>query len=395
MQKKSLNFYNFTIIGAGASGLWMAYSLLKQGLLENKTLIIVESDQEKTNDRTWCYWAKEKLTHHHLESKTWSYSQNPIKHNKKGNLFPYNYHHIASNDFYTQIKAELNQSQNIHWLYTTYQSNFNGEVKTSDGLWKTDKLFLSSFPENQNTFNNNDLKNYLNNHSTKHILLWQSFIGWRIKTKNTVFDESKITMMNFDIRQSGHTQFVYELPFSPHEALIELTRFSKEKLTMINAQTILKDYLTKFNTEYEIQNIEIGAIPMTTHFDNKRRFINKDESVIYLGTIAGAIKPTSGYGFKNMANYSQKLAKAISENTDLPTHYRKWRFRLYDTLLLQILDQNPERGKEIFQTLFKTQTTPKILRFLDEETTIWEEITIFSKLPILLFLNSLVKYIFK
>jgi lycopene beta-cyclase len=134
---------------------------------------------------------------------------------------------------------------------------------------------------------------------------------------------------------------------------------------------------------------------MTTHFDNKRRFINKDESVIYLGTIAGAIKPTSGYGFKNMANYSQKLAKAISENTDLPTHYRKWRFRLYDTLLLQILDQNPERGKEIFQTLFKTQTTPKILRFLDEETTIWEEITIFSKLPILLFLNSLVKYIFK
>ncbi|MFC5282157.1 lycopene cyclase family protein [Pedobacter alpinus] len=395
MQNKPVKFYNFTIVGAGASGLWMAYSLLKQGLLENKTLIIIENDKKKANDRTWCYWAKEKLTHHPLESKIWSYSQNASKHNKNGNLYPYNYYHIASNDFYTQIKAELNQSKNIYWLYSTYQSNFNGEVKTADGLWKTDKLFLSSVSKSQNIFNDNDLKSYLNNHSDKHILLWQSFIGWRIKTKKPVFDESKMTMMNFDIPQNGHTQFVYELPFTPQESLIELTRFSKEKLTIPEAQTILKDYLTKFNCEYNIQNIEIGAIPMTTHFDNKRKFISKDETVIYLGTIAGALKPTTGYGFKNMANYAQQLAFAISKNANLPTHHRKWRFKVYDILLLQILDQNPDRGKEIFQTLFKTQTTPKILRFLDEKTTIWEEISIFSKLPILLFLNSLLKYIFR
>ena len=68
---------------------------------------------------------------------------------------------------------------------------------------------------------------------------------------------------------------------------------------------------------------------------------------------------------------------------------------MYDTLLLQIIASEGNRGKEIFEALFKSQPTPKILKFLDEETNIWDEISIFSKLPILLFLKSLIKYIFK
>lgn len=398
MQNNSSNFYNFTIIGAGASGLWMAYSLYKHGLLKDKSLIIVEQDSQKTNDRTWCYWAKEELTPKNLASKTWAYSTNSHNYSKRGSIFPYTYYHIRSQDFYQMMKIELAKCENITWLYSSlqsYQTNNQVLINTLDSTWETDKLFLSALPSKEDAFTSETLKTYLNNYNNHHILLWQSFVGWRIKTDKPVFDKAKMTMMNFNIQQDGHAQFMYELPFSETEALIEMTRFGKDKLSNDEAKLILRDYVGSKNSVYEVEETEIGAIPMTTHFDMKRKSLPQSESVIYLGTIAGAIKSTSGYGFKRMAKYADDFAFAMSENSPLPTHYRPWRFRLYDTLLLQILADDGERGKEIFETLFKTQPTPKILRFLDEESNIWEEISIFSKLPILLFLKSLVKYIFK
>ena len=139
----------------------------------------------------------------------------------------------------------------------------------------------------------------------------------------------------------------------------------------------------------EILEEEIGAIPMTNLFDQHQKTIPKTTQIIYIGTLGGAIKPTTGYGFKRMKNYADDLAIAIKNNKDLPTMYRKNRFRIYDIILLQIIDQYPERGKEIFERMFISQPLPRILKFLDEETTYLEEILIFSKLPIRLFLNSL------
>ena len=398
MQNNSLDFYNYTIIGAGASGLWLAYSLYKHGLLANKSLIIVEEDTQKTNDRTWCFWAKEELTPKGLANKTWSNSSNSYNLSQNGSIFPYTYFHIRSQDFYQKIKAELEKCVNITWLFSSlqsYQTNAGVAVKTIHASWQTDRLFLSALPSKEEVFSSNALKAYLNNYNKRPILLWQSFVGWRIKTTQPVFDQAKMTMMDFNIPQNGQTQFMYELPFSDTEALIEMTRFGEKKLTVTEAESILKPYVKAKNSTYQIEELEIGAIPMTNHFDNKRKFLDKNENVIYLGTIAGAIKPTSGYGFKRMAKYADDLAFALSKNLPLPTHFRPWRFRLYDTLLLQILASEGERGKEVFETLFKTQPNPKILKFLDEETNIWEEISIFSKLPIFLFLKSLGKYIFK
>ena len=398
MNNKISNFYNYTIIGAGASGLWLAYSLYKQGLLDNKSLIIVEEDTQKTNDRTWCYWAKEELKPVDLASKTWAYSFNSHNYSKKGSIFPYIYYHIRSQDFYEKMKFELAKCPNITWLFSSFQSYQTSNhvvINTIEATWNSEKLFLSALPKKEEVFLSKALKTYLNNYSNQHILLWQSFVGWRVKTEKPVFNPLKIIMMDFNIVQNGQTQFIYELPFSETEALIEMTRFGENKLSVAEAESILKTYVDEKNSSYQIEETEIGAIPMTTYFDSKRKVLPPNEQIIYLGTIAGTLKPTTGYGFKRMAKYANDLAVALKNNSPLPTHFRPWRFRMYDTLLLQIIASEGNRGKEIFEALFKSQPTPKILKFLDEETNIWEEISIFSKLPILLFLKSLVKYIFK
>jgi lycopene beta-cyclase len=219
-------------------------------------------------------------------------------------------------------------------------------------------------------------------------------VGYRIKTTQPIFDTSEITMMDFDVDQSLYTQFFYELPFSENEVLVEFTRFGTEVLDYDYAISEIEKRLNNKNIEYEILEIEKGSIPMTPQFDCSSSTLKNNQHIIYIGTLAGALKPTTGYGFKRMYYYAEELAKSLKQpnGKNLPTMKRKWRFRLYDILLLQILKDKPYLGKDIFITLFKRQPIPLILKFLDEETNIYEEVSIFSRLPILPFLKSLFKY---
>ena len=379
MKVLDASFYDFTIVGAGSSGLWLANALNNEGLLKNQTLVIVESDEYKENDRTWCYWAKKPIEPKKIISKEWKYLKNYLS-----ALSPYTYYHVRSQDFYREIKFKLKTNKNIFWLTDTVisQDKEGNQLKiiTEGAEWITQKLFLSALPSSQKD-NLADVKSFLHQKISKnHLILWQSFAGWRIKTKTPFFNPTKMIMMDFNIPQNNQTQFLYELPFSENEALLEVTRFSKEKITKTEAEEIISNYLKDKNVTYEILEEEIGEIPMTNLFDQHQKTIPKTTQIIYIGTLGGAIKPTTGYGFKRMKNYADDLAIALKNNKDLPTMYRKNRFRIYDVLLLQIINQYPERGKEIFECLFISQPLPRILKFLDEETTYLEEILIFYKL---------------
>ncbi|MDC1203003.1 lycopene cyclase family protein, partial [Crocinitomicaceae bacterium] len=66
--------------------------------------------------------------------------------------------------------------------------------------------------------------------------IWQSFLGYKVKLNNSVLDEDTCTLMDFNVVQDGATQFVYVLPYSTNEALIELTRFGKEKIDVEMAE---------------------------------------------------------------------------------------------------------------------------------------------------------------
>ncbi|OAQ37894.1 hypothetical protein A5893_16925 [Pedobacter psychrophilus] len=396
------SFYNFTIVGAGASGLWLANSMLKYGLLKDKTLCIVENDSDKFNDRTWCYWAKKPLAEPEIISKKWHIIKNLYRGGKNA-IYPYKYYHVKSQDFYQHLKSKLKHNDAIFWLNDTVtgvnQIDNNITIQTTSQNWESNYAFLSALPKGNKPKEQDKLNLYLGKKASEkknQIFLWQSFVGYKIKTKNAVFDPSEMTMMDFDVDQSLYTQFFYELPFSKNEALIEFTRFGTEILDYDYATSQIEKRLKLKGVEYQILEVEKGAIPMTPQFDHLKDKLKKNQRVIYMGTLAGALKPTAGYGFKRMFNYAERLAKSLkySNEISLPTMKRKWRFRLYDILLLQILRDTPYIGKKIFVTLFKKQPLPLILKFLDEETTIFEEVVIFSQLPLLPFIKSLFKYFF-
>ena len=92
----------------------------------------------------------------------------------------------------------------------------------------------------------------------------QHFIGWFIKSKEEVFTEDCPTFMDFSVEQKGNTRFMYVLPTSTNEALIEYTLFSKDLLSNSAYETEIENYIKSLGiSEYEIIEKEQGNIPMT------------------------------------------------------------------------------------------------------------------------------------
>jgi lycopene beta-cyclase len=218
-------------------------------------------------------------------------------------------------------------------------------------------------------------------------LLLQHFKGWFIKTEKAVFDESTVTLMDFAVPQQNSTQFIYILPLSDHEALVEMTVFSPTTYSDATYDELLGDYMKKHfeDTNFDIESTEKGAIPMTdARFS---RFGNAGE--ILLGTAAGMVKSTTGYAFQRITKDSEKIAEDVATKQPIRWSSSKGRFRFYDRLLLGIISEKPQWGSKIFETLFEKTPMTAIFKFLDEETNLWEEIKIFSRLPFFPFLQQI------
>jgi hypothetical protein len=190
--------------------------------------------------------------------------------------------------------------------------------------------------------------------------------------------------MDFNVEQLGSTQFMYVLPLGEGKTLVELTRFGLEHITENEAKKILDIYITQRFGTYEILNIETGCIPMSTADISFEAL----PGVIPIGGRAGAVKPSTGYAFKNMFHHADRLADSLKKNIAPVVIHESSRFRFYDRLLLLILTRQPSQGKLIFEALFKKNETKNVLKFLDEKTTLIQDIRIFLTLPIKPFLKA-------
>ena len=84
----------------------------------------------------------------------------------------------------------------------------------------------------------------------------------------------------------------------------------------------------------------------------------------------------------------------IKANKPLTQFHNVNKFWLYDLLLLDILSKRNELGASIFGQMFQKNHPTKILKFLDEETTFLEDLSIQLKMPVGLFTKALLKRMF-
>jgi len=162
--------------------------------------------------------------------------------------------------------------------------------------------------------------------------------------------------------------------------------FSKEILEDTVYETALKNYIENILQlqEYQVVEKEFGVIPMT---NRKFPFYGNDQYNI--GSAGGQTKASSGYTFQFIQKQSQIIIDSLIKGSSLkqiPSIPK--RFRFYDNTLLYILYHRKLQGKDIFTRMFAKNDPVEVLRFLDNESTLTEELKIISTLPILPFFKA-------
>ncbi|GAC1368830.1 MAG: hypothetical protein NVSMB30_06040 [Hymenobacter sp.] len=193
-----------------------------------------------------------------------------------------------------------------------------------------------------------------------------------METDHDVFDPSTVEFMDFRGEQHHEARFMYVLPFTPRRALVEYTLFSEALLPRAAYEAAIRAYLhdDRGLAHYRVLTEEAGAIPMTDHPLPARH----GPHLIHLGTRGGRAKPSTGYAFKRIQQQSARLVSALASTGHPPTDPTgdRWQFRLFDTLLLDIMQRQGETTRDIFRQLFERNPVERIFRFLDE-TTSWAD----------------------
>ncbi len=360
--------YDYLLVGGGAAGLSLAYYLAQEPRLADKRVLLIEPEPKDQNDRTWSYWADEPSPFDELAAGEW----HNIAFRSPGfvrvlNLGKYRYRTVRGLDFYQFVHRALAarpaQFKVLRGRVTSLENTGVGvRARTEAGQELTARFAFDSRPP------------AIVPNPAKHRYLLQHFLGWEIETNRDVFDPAVVEFMDFRGEQQREARFIYVLPFGPRRALVEYTLFSPTMLPKSEYEANLLDYL--HNTlklapaDYRITATEVGAIPMTDH----PLPTGVGAHIVNLGTRAGRAKPSTGYAFRRIQAQSARLVAALAA-TGLPPRDPtgdRWQFRLFDTLLLDIMQRRGETTRDIFRQLFERNPVERIFRFLDE-TTSWAD----------------------
>ncbi|MCB0561934.1 MAG: Lycopene cyclase [Lewinellaceae bacterium] len=375
--------YDYILAGGGCAGLSLAY-YLTQSSLRNKRVLIIDAEKKEHNDRTWCFWTDQETAFDDIVIRKWpELSFIDERGERPGSLRNLHYKMIQGVDFYRKVKATIDSTPGFEILQATITET--GESESGAYVIADGRRFDAAW-----VFNSVIRDESRKAHCEPHHFLLQHFVGWWIRTEAPLFEPGKGILMDFRTPQYRSTRFMYVLPLSEREALVEYTVFSPQKLHIRNYEQALESYLsdTLAVGAYTITGREQGAIPMTDlPFPSTR-----SPHVVNIGTVGGAVKPTTGYAFQNIQKQARQIVSQLeAQEIPLPSATSGRRFRFYDSLLLSILQDYGKEGMPIFSALFRKNDMVRILRFLNEETSLMEEARIFASLPVAPFIKALIR----
>ena len=372
---------SYIILGAGASGLLLAYRISLDSYFDDKSILIIDQKRDKGNDKTWCYWEEGDGEWDELLTKKWPKVFFGSKDfTETLNISPFCYKMIRSEKFYHKLWRSIDLKSNITFIedsVKTYSEADNKvKVVTNKSTYFGLKL-LNSIPDKT-----------VYEKQQKYPVLQQHFVGWFVKTKTDCFDDSVATFMDFNIPQNGNTRFMYVLPIDKNMALFEYTLFSKDLLERSEYEVAIKDYLKeKKVTDFEILEKENGVIPMTSF---KFQELNSN-NILNIGTAGGWTKASTGYTFYNTSKKTKELISFLKEEDDFSVFSKRKKYWIYDLLFLDVLAKNNEKGSALFASIFKKVDVKTILKFLGEESNLREDLKIISSVSPLPFILSIFK----
>ena len=227
-------------------------------------------------------------------------------------------------------------------------------------------------------------------HASRNAML-QHFLGQEIEVDKPVFDPSTAILMDFRVDQSKGMHFIYLLPYSPTQALVESTLFTTSILQREYYENTIKNYLTD-HYGASIKNIiheEQGVIPMGSLSPH-------DESIPGIGANAGAIRPASGYTFVFIHQQIQRAIQA--SNQGKPLRFKRPHKAIdvwMDAVLLTVLRNWPQQGPKLFGRMASSLSGDEFVRFMSGQANWRLRLKVILAMPKLPFIKGVSKHIFQ
>ncbi len=359
--------------------------LLKEPSLCKKQILVIDQSPKNKNDRTWCFWETEAgffepIVHHRWHDIQFLSQQ----FSDKISIAPYTYKMIHGLDFYNHVINYAKQFSNVSFKYE--KVDYISSEKNNAFVILANETITADYVFNSIIFQQPEIPKH------KYYLL-QHFKGWVIKTAKPMFNPNLATFMDFTMNQQHGTTFMYVMPTTTNEALVEYTLFTEQLLQQSDYENALKDYIQNNLgiTDYTIEHEEFGIIPMT-NID----FDKYDGHLINIGIAGGQAKGSSGYAFQFIQKRTAEIVVSLVENQHpfTKTTFSEKKFKLFDSVLLNVLHHKKLNGDSIFADIFQKNSAKTIFRFLDNESNLIEDLQIMNSVPTSVFLKAALQELF-
>tara|TARA_B100000035_G_scaffold301100_1_gene297350 strand:- start:2639 stop:3760 length:1122 start_codon:yes stop_codon:yes gene_type:complete len=365
--------YDVVIVGAGCSGLSLAYRLIQSSM---RVCLLDNMTRKNRHRKTWSYWNTYKHPFEHLQIKS---NKTLIVKNEYETVLDcseYTYSTLDSYDFDDYIFSKIDTSSNIDLLF---ESSIE-DIELGD---HSSKLIMSG----GQTINCNYIFDSRPNKSLSGMK--QVFKGLFVK-----FEENPRNfyphLMDFSDKNQFH--FFYSLPLSDRNYLFESTYYTFSKMDKQEMTDEVHTYIqNKYGKNYKVIREEYGEIPLTTSLSLN----NKNSKYIKIGIPAGSTRASTGYTFLNIQKQSDEYVKMLNGQNYIehPRTFKNQILRKMDNLLLMIIKDNPRDSMSILYKMFMYNDNNRIIRFLSDTPTVIDILSIIWNMPKLLFIKYAIKSI--
>ena len=383
-RRLDVDVFDIAILGAGCAGLSSCLALLEAGF--SGPIVLIDSRRTYLDDRTWCFWDVEPTPFSHLARArwdTWKVASADTAVEVSAPTTPYLC--LAATDFYRFALDSIAAFPNVELRLGESVGDLRDDddlahVITAAGVLRARHLV--------------DSRGFSASHEqiadARASSTWvaQQFLGLHIVADRPVFDPTECTLMDFDVDQSGGLRFMYVLPTSTSEALIEDVYMADTLLDADGYHGEIEQYLLQEfglqRAEYEVVGQERGYIPMTDH-----RFTRRvSPRITALGTAGGATRPSTGYTFlaiqRSVVDLVDRIIGGAPDAVEPSCS-------LLDAVFLRFLADHPKSAPRIFSLLFGRVPTPSLVRFLTERSGMRDHLRLILALPKIPFLRTAVK----
>lgn len=370
--------FDYIIVGAGCSGLSLAYEMNVKNLFNDKTCAIIDKRKEFNRDKIWSYWNIYEHSFYDCLINKWD--KFCVKKNQNEIILDcenFQYQSIDSQKFYKKILDNLNSNKNIKLILNKsvdkiYENKDEAIVQCSDKIFRTDIIFNSS----------------LDNKTTKESELFQHFYGCEVVFDENVNLPEYPIIMDFNCNQDSWVHFFYTLPMGKNKIFIENTWISNEKSFAFERYIAEINYYIQNNLnykkKYKTNYSEIGSIPMF-HFKNNMKY----KKIINIGTAGNLTRKSTGYTFLNIQKSVKQIVINISKKQNIKESSVSLKYNYLDNIFIKVLLEKKGSMYEVFFDLFKKNKTKDIVKFLTNTSNWFEDLRIILSMPKLIFIKKL------